>query len=118
MVDIPSFGQTLSELLNERWTLDDLIENNVLVKEQTTLKKIILDMENLVLANAGVDAFEEVFKLIYAKLYDEGQAAQGGQQNRYLQFRVGGATPTEFKQKINDLFDKAKAKWPGVFLGW
>ncbi len=114
--DIPRASQTLSELLDERWTLDDLAEHNVLVKERTTLKKIILDMENLVLANAGVDAFEEVFKLIYAKLYDETQAAQGGKKKRYLQFRVGGATPSEFKQKINDLFDKAKAKWPGVFL--
>lgn len=113
---IPRVSQTLSELLDERWTLEDLAEHNVLVKEQTTLKKIILDMENLVLANAGVDAFEEVFKLIYAKLYDEAQAAQGGKQKRYLQFRVGGATPSEFKHKINDLFDKAKAKWPGVFL--
>jgi len=114
--DIPRASQTLSELLDERWTLDDLAEHNVLVKEQTTLKKIILDMENLVLANAGVDAFEEVFKLIYTKLYDEAQAAQGGKQKRNLQFRVGGATPSEFKQKINNLFDKAKAKWPGVFL--
>lgn len=114
--DIPRAGQTLSELLGERWTLDDLARGNVLVKEQTTLKKIILDMENLVLANAGVDAFEEVFKLIYAKLYDEAQAAQGERQRRYLQFRVSGATPSEFKQKINDLFDNSKVKWPGVFL--
>ena len=114
--DIPRAGQTLSALLDERWTLDDLAEHNVLVKEQTTLKKIILDMENLVLANAGVDAFEEVFKLIYAKLYDEAQAAQGGKKKKYLQFRVGGATPTEFKRKINDLFDQARKKWPGVFL--
>jgi len=114
--DIPRAGQTLSELLDERWTLDHLAKHNVLVKEQTTLKKIILDMENLVLANAGVDAFEEVFKLIYAKLYDEAQAAQGGRQKRYLQFRVGGATPSEFKHKINDLFDQARRKWPGVFL--
>ncbi|MFH1920507.1 MAG: N-6 DNA methylase [Planctomycetota bacterium] len=114
--DIPRVTQTLSELLNERWTLDKLAEQNVLVKEQTTLKKIILDMENLVLANAGVDAFEEVFKLIYAKLYDEARAAQGGKRKQYLQFRVGGATPNEFKQKINDLFDRATQKWPGVFL--
>lgn len=28
-------------------------------------------MENKVLANAGVDVFEEVFKLIFTKLYDE-----------------------------------------------
>lgn len=114
--DIPAAGQTLSELLNERWTLEDLAEHNVLVTQDTTLKKIILDMENLVLANAGVDAFEEVFKLIYAKLYDESQAAQGGKQKRYVKFRVGGASPTEFKTKVNDLFDKAKQKWPGVFL--
>ena len=114
--DIPAAGQTLSELLNERWTLEDLAEHNVLVTQDTTLKRIILDMENLVLANAGVDAFEEVFKLIYAKLYDESQAAQGGKQKRYVKFRVGGASPTEFKTKINDLFDKAKQKWPGVFL--
>lgn len=114
--NIPRAGQTLSELLDEKWTLERLEAENVLVHEQTTLKKIILDMENLVLANAGVDAFEEVFKLIYAKLYDESQAAQGGKKKRYLQFRVGGATPSEFKRKINDLFDQAKKKWPGVFV--
>lgn len=114
--DIPRAAQTLTELLDERWTLADLAEHNVLVRERTTLKKIILDMENLVLANAGVDAFEEVFKLIYAKLFDEAQAAQGGKKKRYLQFRVGGATPNEFKQRVNDLFDQAKMRWPGVFL--
>ena len=114
--DIPRANQTLSELLGERWTLADLAEHNVLVKEQTTLKKIILDMENLVLANAGVDAFEEVFKLIYTKLYDEAQAAQGGKKKRYLQFRGGDATPSEFKQRINGLFNMAKSKWPGIFL--
>jgi type I restriction enzyme M protein len=114
--DIPSASQTLSELLDEKWTIEDLEKHNVLVKEQTTLKKIVLDMENLVLANAGVDAFEEVFKLIYTKLYDESQAAQAGRRAKHLQFRVGGSTPTEFKTKLNDLFDKAKTKWPGVFL--
>ncbi len=116
LTEIPKASQTLSELLAERWTLNDLAEHNILVREQTTLKKIILDMENLVLANAGVDAFEEVFKLIYAKLYDEAYAAQGGKKKRYLQFRVGGATPGEFKKKITMLFDAARQKWPGVFL--
>lgn len=115
--DIPKATQTLSEVLAERWTLANLVERNILVREQTTLKKIILDMENLVLANAGVDAFEEVFKLIYAKLYDEANAAQGGgKKPRYLQFRVGGATPHELKEKIGGLFEDAKRKWPGVFV--
>lgn len=116
LTGIPKAFQTLSEMLQEQWTLDDLAKHNILMKEQTTLKKIILDMENLVLANAGVDAFEEIFKLIYAKLFDESQAAQGGRSKKYLQFRVGGSTPIEFKRKINELLDKAKAKWPGVFL--
>jgi type I restriction enzyme M protein len=117
LTDIPRARQTLSDLLDEKWTLVDLADHNVLVKEQTTLQKIILDMENLVLANAGVDAFEEVFKLIYAKLYDESYAAQAARKaKRYLQFRVGGATPREFKDKINALFDRAKDQWPGVFL--
>jgi type I restriction enzyme M protein len=115
--DIPKATQTLSEVLAERWTLADLAQHNILVREQTTLKKIILDMENLVLANAGVDAFEEVFKLTYTKLYDEARAAQrGGKTPRYLEFRVGGATPHELKEKINGLFEDAKRKWPGVFV--
>lgn len=114
--DIPSSKQTLSELLSERWTIDDLVRENKLVTEQTTLKEVILDMENLVLANAGVDAFEEVFKLIYAKLYDEWYASHGGAQKRFLRFRIGGSTPQEFYDKVDELFQDAKKKWPGVFL--
>jgi len=116
LTDIPKVTQRLSDILAEQWTIDDLVRENRLVKEQTTLKEIILDMENLVLANAGVDAFEEVFKLIYAKLYDEWHASQGGGQPRYLQFRVGGATPREFYDKLDRLFQEAKRRWPGVFL--
>lgn len=40
-------------------TIEELTERNKLVTEKWTLKKIILDLENLVLANAGVDAFEK-----------------------------------------------------------
>jgi len=89
LADIPTSAQTLTQLLEARWTLQDLIANNRLVTERMTLKGVILDMENLVLANAGVDAFEEVFKLIYAKLYDEWSAARGG-RTRYLKFRIAG----------------------------
>jgi type I restriction enzyme M protein len=115
LTGLPKAHQTLADLLFEKWTLETLTRENKLITERTTLKEIILDIENLVLANAGVDAFEEVFKLIYAKLYDEWSAAQGGGK-RYLQFRVGGASPKEFFEKIDDLFQKAKRKWPGVFL--
>lgn len=114
LADIPKATQTLAEMLDERWTMADLNKRNKLVHERTTLQGIILDMENLVLAGAGVDAFDEVFKLIFAKLYDEWNA-QRGKQPRYLEFRVGSSTAIEFASKIDDLFAKAKAQWRGVF---
>jgi len=115
LADIPKASQTLSEMLNERWTIEDLERENRLVKERLSLKGIILDMENLVLANAGVDAFEEVFKLIYAKLYDESQATAAPKSKGFLRFRIGGATAKEFYDKIDSLFQDAKRQWPGVF---
>lgn len=113
--DIPTATQRLSEMLAERWTLEDLEKHNKLVTERRSLKSVILDMEDLVLANAGVDAFDEVFKLVYAKLYDEWQAARGGKTKRYLEFRVGGSTGREFAEKVDALFKKAMDQWPGVF---
>jgi type I restriction enzyme M protein len=113
--DIPTATQRLAEMLAERWTLEDLEKHNKLVTERRSLKSVILDMENLVLANAGVDAFDEVFKLVYAKLFDEWQAARGGKTKRYLEFRVGGSTAREFAEKVNTLFKKAMDQWPGVF---
>ena len=113
--DIPTATQRLAEMLAERWTLEDLKKHNKLVTERRSLKSVILDMEDLVLANAGVDAFDEVFKLIYAKLFDEWQAARGGKTKRYLEFRIGGATAREFSEKVDTLFKKAMEQWPGVF---
>ena len=69
--DIPGATQTLADILNERFTLKDLILKDKLVNERKSLKDIILELEDEVLANAGVDVFEEIFKLIFTKLYDE-----------------------------------------------
>lgn len=114
ITDIPSSHQTLVEVINERMTIDQLSKENKLVKENWTLKKIILDLENLVLANAGVDAFDEIFKLIYAKLYDEWKAVRSS--NRVVEFRATGETHTQLYEKINNLLQDAMRKWPGVFL--
>jgi type I restriction enzyme M protein len=113
--DIPTAKQTLATMLNEPWTLEDLERENILVSQRTSLKDVILNMEDLVLANAGVDAFEEVFKLIYAKLFDEARAARAPKTKRNLEFRVGGHTSREFAEVVNDLFNKATQEWPGVF---
>ena len=69
--DIPSANQSLADILSERFTLKDLILKDKLANERKSLKDIILELEDEVLANAGVDVFEEAFKLIFTKLYDE-----------------------------------------------
>lgn len=68
---IPKASQTLTDILSERFTLKDLVIKDKIANERKSLKDIILEMEDEVLANAGVDVFEEVFKLIFTKLYDE-----------------------------------------------
>lgn len=110
---IPAANQKLSDILNEPWTINDLIAKDKLVNERKSLKDLILEMEDEVLANAGVDVFEEMFKLIFTKLYDEMES--GRNRKRYLQFRNNGDTETELKERIQELFDKAKTKWHGVF---
>ncbi len=71
ITDIPHVNQTLSDILSERFTLKNLILKDKLSMERKTLKDIVLELEDEVLSNAGVDVFEEVFKLIFTKLYDE-----------------------------------------------
>ena len=71
ITDIPKANQSLKDILSDRYTLRDLIVKDKIANERKSLKEIILEMEDEVLANAGVDVFEEVFKLIFTKLYDE-----------------------------------------------
>jgi len=112
---IPLNNQNLADILQERWTIDDLIKKDKLLTEHKSLKDLILEMEDEVLANAGVDVFEELFKLIFTKLYDELQS--GRDKKRHLEFRNYGYTETVLKNNISALFDKAKEKWEGVFSG-
>ncbi|WP_223068822.1 N-6 DNA methylase [Paenibacillus caui] len=110
---IPNAYQKLSDILEERWTIDDLVAKDKLVTERKSLKDLILEMEDEVLANAGVDVFEELFKLIFTKLYDEMES--GRNRNRHLEFRNYGDTEIELKNKIQRIFDQSKKKWEGVF---
>jgi len=74
ITEIPKADQTLEDILRERFTLKDLIIKDKIPNEGKSLKAIIQEIEDEVLANAGVDVFEEVFKLIFTKLYDELQS--------------------------------------------
>lgn len=110
--DLPGVNQTIEEIINQPWTLATLEEKAEKRERNKSLKQIILEMEDEVLANAGVDVFEEVFKLIFTKLYDELSVYRG--DYKHLKFRNTN-TESDVRAAINDLFDKARRKWEGVF---
>ncbi|HCB13936.1 MAG TPA: hypothetical protein DEP36_10275 [Gammaproteobacteria bacterium] len=114
--DIPSAAQTIDDIAGQPWTVDNLIaiekKREAEGKGARSLKQLIEDMENEVLANAGVDVFEEVFKLIFTKLYDEMYCFRG--RHKYLRFRNSN-TAAQLKANIQGLFDDARQQWPGVF---
>lgn len=111
--NIPSHIQSLRDILTKRITINELIDIDILKTQKRSLKNIILDMEDEVLANAGVDVFEEVFKLIFIKLYDELQNTR--KLTTHLEFRNYGESDSELKEKIEGLFTSAKKLWDGVF---
>ena len=114
--ELPRADQTIEQVVDQPWTIQTLIDlEEERVKEgkfARSLRDLIEDMEDEVLANAGVDVFEEVFKLIFTKLYDEMNSHRLGNA---LRFRNQN-TAAQLKVAIQNLFDEAKKKWPGVFL--
>ena len=113
LTNIPKAKQTLADIINEQFRIADLIAHDKLTTEGKSLRDLILEMEDEVLANAGVDVFEEVFKLIFTKLYDEYEGTND--PNRLLEFRNTGQTEAQLRDKIQTLFDEAKEQWGGVF---
>lgn len=113
ITNIPKVTEKLSDIINEQITYNDLKKIDKLQTEKKSLKNLIQEMEDEVLASAGVDSFEEVFKLIFTKLYDELMAARD--KTAYLKFRNSGCTEMELYNKISGLFEEAKNKWRGVF---
>ena len=111
--DIPKASQKLSDILNEKYTYEDLKRIDKISTQKRSLRALIKEMEDEVLASAGVDSFEEIFKLIFTKLYDELICANDS--TAFLQFRNNGNTDYELKEKIQELFDEAKKKWEGIF---
>ncbi|MDR1485374.1 MAG: N-6 DNA methylase [Planctomycetaceae bacterium] len=111
--NIPKEEQTLADVLQRPFTMEHLLREDKLVKTGKSLKQLIEEMEDEVLANAGVDVFEEVFKLVFAKLYDEQLGATD--KKRDLEFRNPGLSDTQLKERIQTLFAKACRKWEGVF---
>ncbi len=105
--DIPNVNQTWDDLFEEKRIYDEL-------QEKFDLSFIISRLEEMVLAQAGVNVFEEVFKLIYAKLYDEDQA-KNFRTKREVYFRQY-KEPKKTYAVINDeLFKGAIEEWKDIF---
>ena len=105
--DIPNVNQTWDDLFEEKRTYDEL-------QEKFDLSFIISRLEEMVLAQAGVNVFEEVFKLIYAKLYDEDQAKnlRAKKEVHFRQYKE----PKKTYAVINDeLFKGAIDEWKDIF---
>lgn len=114
--ELPTATQTIDDVVGQPWTVETLLEKEKSregdANKRRTLRQLVEDMEDEVLANAGVDVFEEVFKLIFTKLYDELACYRGAY--KHLRFRNVN-TASQVKVNIQRLFDEAKAKWEGVF---
>lgn len=116
--DLPTFAQTIEDISGEQWTIETLIDKERQREAEglrgRSLRQLVEDLEDEVLANAGVDVFEEVFKLVFTKLYDELASYRRWKGQKYLRFRNQN-TAAQLKAAIQALFDEAKVKWPGVF---
>lgn len=114
--ELPTDTQTIEDITSQPWTIQTLVEKEEerekLGQKARSLRDLIEEMEDEVLANAGVDVFEEVFKLIFTKLYDEMTSHRSA--NKTLRFRNTN-TAASVKEQIGQLFDEAREKWPGVF---
>jgi len=111
----PHEYQTLRDIPRVDQTIDDVIEQKVTLKDLKTdydLKEIILTLEELVLAGSGADSFTEIFKLIYAKLYDEKEAKRRADQE--VLFRQSKDDQITY-HNINELFQRAVQEWSGTF---
>lgn len=102
--------------LNE--TLDDVLEpiRKKDLQPAEDLIGLVKEMQEEVLANAGVNVFEEVFKLFFIKLWDEEQASDDPRDNSSIcRFRITADTPEKQQPRFQKLLDEACASYPDIF---
>jgi type I restriction enzyme M protein len=106
LFDIPKRGQEPKDVLELKKTLLQL-------KRDFNFKRIIQDLEELVLADSGKDEFNEIFKLIFAKIWDEKEALEK-RKDKHVEFGKA-LDPDITYDRINSLFKQACEEWPGIF---
>ncbi len=113
LFDIPKRGKEPKDVLEAKKTLLQL-------KREFNFKNIIQGLEELVLADSGKDEFNEIFKLIFAKIWDEKQADEV-RKDKTVEFgqavnsKTGVPDPDLTYDRINSLFHQACEEWPGIF---
>lgn len=113
LFDIPKRGQEPKDVLEAKKTLLQL-------KKEFNFKEIIQGLEELVLADSGKDEFNEIFKLIFAKIWDEKQA-QEVRKDKTVEFgqvvnpKTDVPDPELTYDRTNGLFKKACEEWSGIF---
>jgi type I restriction enzyme M protein len=106
LFDLPKRGQKPKDVLEAKKTLLQL-------KKDFNFKKILQDLEELVLADSGKDEFNEIFKLIFAKIWDEKEALEN-RKDKVVEFGKALDPDITF-DRMNRLFHKACEEWPGIF---
>ncbi|MFA5782913.1 MAG: type I restriction enzyme HsdR N-terminal domain-containing protein, partial [Bacteroidales bacterium] len=91
---IPKRGESLDEVLKPLRKKD--------LRAIQNLKDTITRLEDAALANAGVNAFDELFKLFFAKLHDEFDPKK--KDDSEMQFRVPKADYDVIYKRLNGLF--------------
>lgn len=111
----PKDYDTLDEIPRRDQAIEDVIERKrtlAMLKNDFNFKKILENIEELALANYGDGVFDEIFKLIFAKIYDEIEAED--RPNKEVFFASSKEHQITY-DNINNLFQKACEKWQGIF---
>ena len=104
---LPKLGEDLASLLRPLAFSD--------LRPIDDMRSLIQRLEHDALANAGVNAFDELFKLFFAKLYDE--LRPNIRDATVVEFRVPAASPEMIFKRFDGLFQEAKKRpnWGDVF---
>ncbi len=93
------------------------VDNPITRKELeplTDFLSVIRECEDYIKAHEGTNPFDEIFKLIIAKLYDEKSNLKN--DDSPAKFRVGVfESAEEARIRIDKLFAQATTRWKGVF---
>lgn len=114
----PNLFAELPRLPAQGETLDDVLEpiRKKDLEPAEDLIELVKQMQEEVLANAGVNVFEEVFKLFFIKLWDEENASDNPRDDSSIcRFRRTADPPEDQYHRFKHLLDDACRAYPDIF---